>query len=415
MSAVLCTFFMALLLFNLGLGDKYIDEPLGKGQAAHDPQFLRTMGVLLGPDLVGGNKAEELINGDRIFPAMLDAMRQARHSISLESYIFFSGSVARDFADVLVERARAGVKVHVLLDWVGGQIDDFQIQRLRDNGVLIRRYRAPRWNNLHKLNNRTHRKLLVVDGRIGFTGGVGIADKWRGDARDPSQWRDTHFRVTGPVVAQMQAAFADNWIDATGKVLRGEAYFPPVQPAGGALAQMFSASPGGGAQSMQLLYLLSIAAATRTVDLSAAYFIPDEAAVAELVAAARRGVRVRIILPGERIDWMVVRRASRARWGPLLEAGAQIHEYQPTMYHVKMMVVDGVWTTVGSTNFDPRSFAINDEANLNVHDAEFARRQTAVFERDLAQSRRITLRDWRQRSWHEKALDGAASLIGSQL
>ena len=413
--AVLCTFFLALLLFNLGLGDKYIDEPLGQGQAAHDPQFLRTMGGLLGPELVSGNKVEELINGDRIFPAMLGAMRQARHSIALETYIFFSGSVARDFADVLAERARAGVKVHVLLDWVGGQIDEREIQRLRDNGVLVRRYRAPRWNNLHKLNNRTHRKLLVVDGRIGFTGGVGIADKWRGDARGPSQWRDTHFRVAGPVVAQMQATFADNWIDATGEILRGEEHFPPMHAEGGALAQVFSASPGGGAQSMQLLYLLSIAAATRTIDLSAAYFVPDEAAVAELVAAARRGVRVRIILPGERIDWQVVRSASRARWGPLLQAGAQIHEYQPTMYHVKLMVVDGIWTTVGSTNFDPRSFAINDEANLNIYDAEFARRQTAVFERDLAQSRRITLRDWQERPWHEKALDWAASLFGSQL
>lgn len=410
-----CTLFLTLIVFNLAIGDKQIDTAFDACHAADDPQFLRTMGVLFGHDVVGGNRVEELINGDRIFPSMLEAMRSARLSITLESYIFFSGSIAREFVDVLIERARAGVKVLVLLDWVGGQIDTSQIERMRESGVQVHRYRVPRWSNLQILNNRTHRKLLVVDGRIGFTGGVGIADKWRGDARGPSEWRDTHFRVTGPVVAQMQATFADNWIEATGEVLRGGEFFPPQQAAGAVPAQMFSASPGGGARSMQLLYLLSIAAASKTLDLSASYFVPDEAAVSALVAAARRGVRLRIILPGDRIDWHIVRRASRARWEPLLEAGAQIYEYQPTMYHVKMMIVDGIWVTVGSTNFDPRSFAINDEANLDIHDAAFARRQTAAFERDLERSRRFTLQDWRQRPWQDQAMDWFASLLGSQM
>jgi cardiolipin synthase len=342
-------------------------------------------------------------------------MHSARHSITLETYIFFAGTIAREFVDVLSERARAGVKVHVLLDWVGGQLDQEQMERMQESGVELRRYHVPRWNNLQKLNNRTHRKLLIVDGETGFTGGVGIADKWRGDARDPGQWRDTHFRVTGPLVAQMQAVFNDNWIQAAGTVLHGRDYFPDQAPAGTERAQMFSASPGGGAQSMQLLYLLSIAAATDSIDLSASYFVPDEAAVAELVAAMKRGVRLRIILPGDHIDWAVVRWASRARWEPLLKAGAQIFEYQPTMYHVKMMIVDGIWVTVGSTNFDPRSFAINDEANLDIYNETFARSQAEIFERDLKQSRLITLREWQERPWQEKALDSAASLIGSQL
>jgi cardiolipin synthase len=406
---------LALLVANLGLGDKQIDTRVGRLHATSEPQFARTMGVLLGPDLTGGNTVQELINGDQIFPSMLSAMRSARHSITLETYIFFAGSIAREFVDVLSERARSGVKVLVLLDWIGGELDDSQIERMQKNGVEVRRYRAPRWNNLHDFNNRTHRKLLIVDGAIGFTGGVGIADKWRGNALGPSQWRDTHFRATGPVVGQMQATFADNWLEATGEVLYGPDYLPALSAAGGVPAQMYSASPGGGARSMQLLYLLSIAAARKTIDISASYFVPDEAAIAELVAAARRGVRVRIILPGEHIDWSVVRRASRAHWGPLLEAGVQISEYQPTMYHVKMMIVDELWVTVGSTNFDARSFAINDEANLDVYDAAFARRQTAVFERDLQQSRRITLGEWQARPWHDKALDFAASLIGSQL
>jgi cardiolipin synthase len=410
-----CTVFVALLVFNLSLGDKQIDRPIQGFHSTHDPQFVRTMGVLLGPDLVSGNKVEELINGDRIFPAMLDAMRSARHSITLESYIFFSGRIAREFVDVLSQRARAGVKVLVLLDWVGGQIDAAQLQRLRESGVQVRRYHAPRWYNLQRLNNRTHRKLLVVDGLTGFTGGVGIADKWRGDARGPNEWRDTHFLVTGPVVAQMQATFADNWIEATGEALHGEAFFPEQQKGEGVRAHMFSASPGGGAQSMQLLYLMSIAAAAKTIDLSASYFVPDEAAIAELAAAARRGVRLRILVPGENIDWNVVRRASRSRWGPLLAAGAEIYEYQQTMYHVKMMIVDGVWVTVGSTNFDPRSFAINDEANLDVFDPGFANRQTAVFEADLMRAKKIGLDDWRNRSWQDKVLDRAAGLLGSQL
>lgn len=406
---------LALLVANLGIGDKQIDTRIGRLHQTSEPQFVRTMGVLLGPDLISGNAVQELINGDQIFSSMLLAMRSARRSITLETYIFFSGSIAREFVDVLSERARSGVKVLVLLDWIGGQLDDSQIERMRRNGVEVRRYRAPRWNNLHMLNNRTHRKLLVVDGAIGFTGGVGIADKWRGNALGPSQWRDTHFRVTGPVVGQMQATFADNWLETTGEVLHGPDYLPALPAANGVLAQMYSASPGGVERSMQLLYLLSIAAARKTIDISASYFVPDEAAIAELVAARKRGVRVRIILPGEHIDWDFVRRASRAHWGPLLNAGVQISEYQPTMYHVKMMIVDELWVTVGSTNFDARSFAINDEANLDVYDAAFARRQTAVFERDLQQSRRITLADWQERPWHDKALDFAASLIGSHL
>jgi cardiolipin synthase len=406
---------LSLLVSNISLGDKQIDTALGKLHATGEPQFLRTMGVLLGPDLTKGNTVQELINGDQIFSSMLSTMRSARHSITLETYIFFAGSIAREFVDVLSERARSGVKVLVLLDWVGGQLDDSQIERMQKNGVEVRRYRPPRWNTLHKMNNRTHRKLVVVDGTIGFTGGVGIADKWRGNALGPSQWRDTHFRVTGPVVAQMQAIFADNWLEATGEVVHGPDYLPAEPATGEILAQMYSASPGGGERSMQLLYLLSIAASRKTIDISASYFVPDEAAVAELVAAMKRGVRVRIILPGEHIDWNVVRRASRARWGPLLEAGAQINEYQPTMYHVKMMIVDDVWVTVGSTNFDPRSFAINDEANLDVYDAAFALRQKMIFDRDLQHSFRISLSRWRDRSWYDKSLDFAASLVGSQL
>ena len=382
-AAVLITLITGLIFLNLSLGDKQIDARLVRLYAVADEQFPRAMGTTLSPSLVPGNRIQELLNGDQIFPAMLDAIRSARRTITFETYIFWSGSIGKEFADALSERAKSGVRVHVLLDWVGGRLDHEVLTGMRQSGVQIRRYNAPHWHNLDILNNRTHRKLMVVDGRIGFIGGVGIADKWRGHAQDPAHWRDTHFRAVGPVVAQMQTAFIDNWLQATGEVLHGEAYIPPLAPAGPQRAQVFTSSPGGGAENMQLMYLLSLTAAAHAIDLSASYFVPDDVAVNTLVAGLRRGVRIRILLPGPHMDMAIVRRASRAGWEPLLAAGAEIYEYQPTMFHCKVMVVDGLWVSVGSTNFDTRSFSINDEANMNVYDAEFAKRQTEIFEQDL--------------------------------
>jgi cardiolipin synthase len=289
------------------------------------------------------------------------------------------------------------------------------LEEMKAAGIQVERYHQPHWTNLQRMNNRTHRKVLVIDGEIGFTGGVGIADKWRGNAQDKDHWRDTHFRVEGPVVAQMQSVFMDNWIKATGRVLHGEDYFPALKPRGDEAAQMFSSSPTGGSESMHLMYLLAITAATRSIHLSNSYFVPDELVVRALAAAARRNVKVKIITPGPDIDTEVVRRASRARWGELLEAGVQIAEYQPTMFHCKVMIIDGLIVSVGSTNFDNRSLRLNDEANLNVVSAAFARRQIEIFEEDLRQSRPMTLDAWRRRPWQEKALEHAASLFGSQL
>jgi cardiolipin synthase len=261
---------------------------------------------------------------------------------------------------------------------------------------------------------------LIVDGRIGFTGGVGIADEWAGNAQDPAHWRDTHFRAEGPVVAQMQAVFMDNWIKVTGNVLHGAGYFPAITFAGKSRGQMFSSSPEGGSESMRLMYLLAITAATRSIDLSSAYFVPDALTQAALVSAAKRGVKIRIITPGEHMDAETVRRASRAGWGALLRAGIAIHEFQPTMFHCKVLVVDALWTSVGSTNFDSRSFALNDEANLNIDDAAFAHRQIEIFEADLARSRSarsrsVTLQQWEQRPLSEKLLEHAAALLRTQL
>lgn len=414
------TLLATLLALNLSLGDKQIDWKLPHQHAVDSPQFPRTLGHLLGPPLVGGNRVEALVNGDRIFPAMLAAIDAARHSITLETYIYWSGEIGRRFATALAERARAGVKVHVLLDWVGSnRIDSMYLEQMQAAGVQVTRYNKPHWHDLDRVNNRTHRKLLIVDGKVGFTGGVGIADQWIGDAATPEQWRDTHYRVEGPVVAQLQAGFLDNWIQATGNVPYGDDYFPPLAPAAGdggnMQAQMFTSSPGGGSESMQLMYLLSLASATRSVRLSMSYFVPDDVAIDSMLAALARGVRVQIIVPGPLIDVAVVRRASRARWGRLLAAGAQIYEYMPTMYHCKVMIIDDLWVSVGSTNFDNRSFAVNDEANLNVLDAQFAQQQVAIFHDDLGRSRRITLEQWQARPWRERIVEWIADKLGSQL
>ena len=415
-SAVVLTALLALLVANLTSAEKKIERRITRHFAVDDPRFRHELGVLLGPPFLDGAAYRVLRNGDEIFPPMLSAIRAARSSITFETYIYWSGDIGREFAQALAERARNGVKTHVLLDWVGSaKIDPAMLQSMQSAGVQTRKFHPPHWSQLGRLNNRTHRKLLITDGRVAFTGGVGIAQQWTGHAQDPEHWRDTHFEVRGPVVAQMQAVFVDNWTKATGDVLHGSDYFPALAPAGQGVAQMFSSSPNGGSESMQLMYLLAITAASKSIDLSASYFVPDELATHALTEALRRGVKLRIVVPGEHIDSETVRSASRARWGPLLAAGAVIAEYAPTMYHCKVMIVDVLLVSVGSTNFDNRSFRLNDEATLNILDATFGAEQTAIFETDLALSRPITFAQWEARPWREKLIERAASLLGSQL
>ena len=410
------TLLAVFLTFNFMPGEKKIERQLQRLYGIDDPQFRRSMGVLLGPPILEGNKVEVLLNGDAIFPAMLAAIRGAERTITFETYIYWSETIGKEFSDALSERARAGVKVHVLLDFIGSiKMDDAAMQSMIDAGVKLERFHKPVWWKFTKLNNRTHRKVLVVDGKTGFTGGVGIADQWRGRAQDKQHWRDSHFRVEGPVVGQMQAVFADNWTKATGVVLDGAAYFPALAARGSQSAQMFSSSPTGGSESMLLMYLMTITAAKSTIHLSSSYFVPDDLSVKALVAAAARGVKIRIITPGADIDSDLVRAASRARWGPLLQAGIEIAEYAPTMYHVKALVVDAQMVSVGSTNFDNRSFSLNDEANLNVIDAAFAQEQVRLFDADWKKSKVISYAAWEHRPLLEKAYSHLASWVGDQL
>jgi cardiolipin synthase len=414
--SVLGTLIVVIVALNFRTPEKEPNHKVERFYDTKDPQFRREMGVLLGPAIVGGNRIQALQNGEEIFPAMLEAIAAARRTITFETYIYWSGQIGEQFACALIERALAGVRVHVMLDWIGCDKMSHQlVARMQAGGVEVERYHAVHWYSLGRLNNRTHRKVLIVDGSVSFTGGVGIADQWLGHAQDPAHWRDMHFKVTGPVAAQMQAAFLDNWIKTTGHVLHGEGYFPAIESSGPQEMQMFISSPEGGSDSMRLMYLTAITAAQHTIDMEAAYFVPDRLMIREMVTARKRGVRIRMLVPGVDIDSKIVGIASKREWGPLLESGVEIHVYQPTMLHCKMLIFDEYMVSVGSTNFDMRSFELNDEASLNVYDANFAREMTEVFAHDLESSIPYTLAHWKRRSWREKSAEILVNPIRSQL
>jgi cardiolipin synthase len=358
--------------------------------SARSPEFQQAAGSLLGPNFVPGNNITTLVNGNQIFPAMLGAIRSAKQSISFETYVFQDGEIARQFTDALAERAQAGVKVNVILDAQGTQkMGQQNLERLHNAGVEVAKYHSVFWPDPRRYNNRTHRKLLIVDGKIGFVGGVGIADLWTGNADSPQHWRDNHYQVTGPVVAQLQATFATSWLKTRGQVLHGAEYFPPLATAGPYLAQAIRS--GAHNENLDLMYLLAIASAQKTLRIENAYFLPDDLMRKELTEAAKRGVKVEVVVPGKRIDQKLVRLASRRHWPELIRAGVRIFEYEPTMVHVKLMIVDDIFVSVGSGNFDNRSIRLNDEANLDVLDRSFAAQQTRLFESDKKQCREATL------------------------
>lgn len=365
-------------------------KPLKAKAGVRSPEFRQSVGNLLGARFNEGNAVTTYQNGDEIFPAMLGAIRGAKRSVTMESYVFDRGEVAQAFVNALMERARAGVHVLVAIDAQGGSESKGFDAALTEAGVEVVRHN-PGWSPyLLRFNNRTHRKLLVVDGKIGFIGGVGISDLWRGNAQSPEHWRDNHYRVEGPAVADIQAAFAANWLRAQKQILHGPDYFPPLRREGDMVASAFYSSPQRGSYGVPILYHMAFGSARKSILIENAYFAPDQDIVDAIVAAARRGVRVRVIAPGPEIDHKMVRRAAQKHWKTLIENGVEIYEYQPTMIHSKLLIVDGYFTSIGSANFDNRSLHLNDESNLNVLHRGFAAQQTAIFEKDLQRSRRIT-------------------------
>jgi cardiolipin synthase len=407
---------IGIVLLNVWPQEKQLQHRLGHVSAVESAQFRREIGTLLGPGVSDGNAVADFQNGEEIFPAMLAAIHGAQHSVNMETYIYWSGEVSKQFVAALTERARAGVKVRVLADWVGStRMKQGVIDALRAGGVRFEYFHPLHWYSLNRINNRTHRKLLVVDGRVAFNGGVGIADEWEGNGLRPDRWRDMQFRMEGPAAAQVQAIFSENWLTTTGEALLGLDYYPEIQRDGDLTAQAFASSPDGGGENMQLMFLMAINGARRRIDLEAAYFVPDERTLTALRDAIKRGVRVRLVVPGPYVDSKVTRNASQAQWGAMLRAGARMYRYQPALFHNKLMVVDGYLTIGGSANFDNRSFQLNDEANINIYDRAFASHMTDVIDRDIARSRELTLSQWRERPWRQRIRDWLSSQAAAQL
>jgi cardiolipin synthase len=373
----------------------------------HDGAFLPSAHALANPVMVTSNRITLLENGDEIFPSMLAAISSARESVNLESYIFWSGDVANRFIAALTERARHGVEIRVLLDALGSgpKLREEDRRRLVRSGCTLAFFHPVRPWMLDAINHRTHRRVLVVDGRVGFTGGAGIADEWVGNADAPAHWRETHVRVEGPVVAQLQALFQENWSEVRGEALVGPKFFPRLEPAGDSLAQVVPSSWNAPSSATKLLYAVAISAARRRLLISNSYFLPDDETRALLIAAAGRGVDVEILVPGKVNDVPATKAGGRSSFGALLSGGVKIFEYGPTMFHPKTMVVDGVFATVGSTNFDNRSFRLNDEINLTMYDAVLGARLERMFDADRARSRPYTLEDHRRRSVRDRLFE----------
>ena len=383
--------------------------------AAGEPAFTAAMEAHTASPIVGGNVVRLLLNGDEIIPAKVAAIRAARTTINYAEYFYAEGAVARQIAEALAERCRAGVTANILLDGVGSlSMSSGDASLMRDAGCHVHTFRPLAGLTLRRRNTRNHRRILVVDGRVGLTGGSGVSDKWVGNGRIDGHWRDTDARVEGPAVRWLQSAFAENWREATGEVLGDAGYFPDLERLGDQRAQIIRSSPALGSYAMYTMYLLAIASARRTIQVTNPYFLPDDQMEDALRAAVARGVHVTVITPGK-IDHNLVRSASRRGFGGLLRAGIEIYEYQAALLHSKTMVIDGVWATLGSTNFDRRSFALNDELNLVLYDRAVVARLVDVFQQDLSRSRRVTYEAWAKRGLRAKLLEIFVIPLESQL
>jgi cardiolipin synthase len=411
-----CTGLMAAVSHAIALRDPGLAFAVDHDMAIDSAEFRHSLEGTTGVPLLAGNAVAILNNGDEFYPAMLAAVRGARRSITIEAYIYWRGDIGLEFAHAIADKAKAGVEVKLLLDTVGSATIGVEIlQVLRDGGCQLAWFNPIGWYTLDRFNYRTHRKSLIVDGQIAFTGGAGIADHWRGHAQDPEHWRDMQVRVEGPGAMPLQTGFAQNWLRTTGEMVSGPAFFPAVTPAGEIEVHTALSSPSAGASPVRTLYYLAMASAGRSILIANPYFVPDQVALDALRGARKRGVDVKIIVSGIRNDNWLARRNSVRLFGPLLEAGVEIYEYNRTMLHQKTMVVDEAWGTIGTTNFDNRSFAFNEESNVSVHDHRCVARLVTIFREDLAASDRVSLDAWRQRGLWARAQELVASLFEDQV
>ncbi len=379
-------------------------------------EFCSSIVGATGVPYLRGNRLDIFNNGDEFYPAMLSAIEQAQHSITVEAYIYWAGWTGEMFAKALSGKCREGVKVKILLDAIGSAtIGDEILHILEAGGCQIAWCNPLRWYSLGRFNNRTHRKSLIIDGRVAFTGGAGIADHWWGNAQDPAHWRDIQIRMEGPAVLPLQTGFAQNWLQTTGELISGYEYYPPSSETASVELQTILSSPTTGASSVRIMYYFAIVCARRLIYIANPYFVPDQAAIDTLIEAKQRGVDVKIMVAGEHNDNAMVRRSATRLYGELLEGGVEIYEYNRTMLHHKFMVVDGLWGTVGTTNFDSRSFAHNEENNVCFFDPPSVEKLRATFEKDLEICDRISLDKWRRRGSWAKTMELLCSMLKDQM
>ena len=396
--ALFLAWLVIVFLFTPG-----INYHLAQRTSVHADDFLYTLQSTCQAALHHGNRVTIYTNGVEFYPAMLDAIRSATRSINMECYIFQPGRVADEFIDALSERSRLGINVTVVVDAIGSfNLWGRPVRKLRKAGCRIESYQRMQWHRLARLNNRTHREMLIVDGKMAFVGGAGIADWWRYPSRKGKPWRDSMAKIEGPVVAALQGVAAENWLECCGEIITGPEYFPPLEQAGATTAFVVKSSPSDRATASRVAFQLLMEGADHHIRIQTPYFLPDRALRRALVRIAKRGVAIDVIVPGRITDQRWVRYASRRMWGQLLEAGVRIHEYRASMMHAKVLIVDELWAVLGTTNIDNRSFEHNDEINVALRDPQVAARLLADYERDLRDSEEVTLQRWRRRPLWEK-------------
>ncbi len=379
-------------------------------------EALPSIAGLTSSPILAGNRVEILQNGDEFFPALLQDVAAARETIHMETYVWWKGEICRRVAEALAAKARQGVEVRLLLDAVGAKDGDEKLfSMMEDAGVKLVLFHSFRLDDLGLYNNRTHRKLAVFDGRVAYVFGHGIAEEWTGHGQDEKHWRDTGLRLRGPIVGEVQSVFSENWLEQTAEPIVGEKYFPSLEPAGAVRAQMTASSPHGDVSRQELLFKLAIASAQKELVIQNPYFIPDGELIGLLGKAIKRGVDIRVMIPGAVTDSSIVRHAGHRYFEDLLRRGVKIYEYRPTLSHQKVLIVDRLWAHVGSANFDDRSLDINDEASVGVIDADVAGRLRQTFFEDLKQCDEVTLAQWLKRSaWH-RFVDRDSYSINEQL
>jgi cardiolipin synthase A/B len=401
-------------LFAPGLRYSLVEPPAGPLDV---PTFVNELESLVDSKLTRNNSIDVIPNGENFYTAEIDAMRQAQHSINIEAYIFHKGQIARQVVEVLTERAKAGVHVNLVMDSVGSFSTRSSFFRpLKAAGGKVHFYHRLRLHNWFRANNRTHREITIVDGSVAFVGGAGYADWWAINKKREPRWRDTVVRVRGDAVRGLQGTFIENWLEASGEILAGPDYFPPLTVgADGVKALVITSSPSsGGSTRSRILFQTLLAAAQKSIYITTPYFLPDESMRAEMVRARQRGVTVNILVPGKKNDHALTYSSGRRAYGDLLKAGANIYEYEPAMIHAKIAIIDGMWSVLGSANIDNRSFGINDEVNLAALDAHVAATLTANFDNDVAHATRITLQTWQRRSVWERIVEWVGWIVERQ-